>query len=101
MKKVNKQLLKNVMIFSLGVGVGVLAPVVGIFFSSNEYLESNYDENMEYYTDIYDEPRKQQQLMSCISIERETKPKKKWIASLVSCVLEVEDQVKNTVEGNK
>ena len=88
------------MIFSLGVGVGVLAPVVGIFFSSNEYLESNYDENMEYYTDIYDEPRKQQQLMSCISIERETKPKKKWVASLVSCVMEVEDQVKNTVEGN-
>ena len=100
MKKVNKQLLKNLMIFSLGVGVGVLAPVVGIFFSSNEYLESNYDENMEYYTDIYDEPRKQQQLMSCISIERETKPKKKWVASLVSCVMEVEDQVKNTVEGN-
>ena len=88
------------MIFSLGVGVGVLAPVVGIFFSSNEYLESNYDENMEYYTDIYDEPRKQQQLMSCISIERETKPKKKWVASLVSCVMEVEDQVKNPVEGN-
>ena len=100
MKKVNKQLLKNVMIFSLGVGVGVLAPVVGIFFSSNEYLESNYDENMEYYRDIYDEPSKQQQLTSCISIERETKPKKKWVASLVSCVLEVEDQVKNTVEEN-
>ena len=100
MKKVNKQLLKNLMIFSLGVGVGVLSPVVSIFFSSNEYLESNYDENMEYYTDIYDEPRKQQQLMSCISIERETKPKKKWVASLVSCVMEVEDQVKNTVEGN-
>ena len=100
MKKVNKQLLKNLMIFSLGVGVGVLAPVVGIFFSSNEYLESNYDENMEYYTDIYDEPRKQQQLMSCISIERETKPKKKWVATFVSCVLEVEDQVKNTVDEN-
>ena len=100
MKKVNKQLLKNVMIFSLGVGVGVLAPVVGIFFSSNEYLESNYDENMEYYRDIYDEPSKQQQLTSCISIERETKPKKKWVASLVSCVLEVEDQVKNTFDEN-
>ena len=100
MKKVNKQLLKNVMIFSLGVGVGVLAPVVGIFFSSNEYLESNYDENMEYYSDIYDEPNKQQQLMSCISIERETKPKKKWVASLGSCVLEVENQVKNTFEGD-
>ena len=88
------------MIFSLGVGVGVLAPVVGIFFASNVYLESNYDENMEYYRDIYDEPSKQQQLTSCISIERETKPKKKWVASLVSCVMEVEDQVKNTVEGN-
>ena len=88
------------MIFSLGVGVGVLAPVVGIFFSSNEYLESNYDENMEYYRDIYDEPSKQQQLTSCISIERETKPKKKWVASLVSCVLEVEDQVKNTFDEN-
>ena len=88
------------MIFSLGVGVGVLAPVVGIFFSSNEYLESNYDENMEYYSDIYDEPSKQQQLTSCISIERETKPKKKWVASLVSCVLEVEDQVKNTFDEN-
>ena len=100
MKKVNKQLLKNVIIFSLGVGVGVLAPVVGIFFSSNEYLESNYDENMEYYSDIYDEPSKQQQLTSCISIERETKPKKKWVASLVSCVLEVEDQVKNTFDEN-
>ena len=100
MKKVNKQLLKNVMIFSLGVGVGVLAPVVGIFFSSNEYLESNYDENMEYQSDIYDEPSKQQQLMSCISIERETKPKKKWVATFVSCVLEVEDQVKNTVDEN-
>ena len=100
MKKVNKQLLKNVIIFSLGVGVGVLAPVVGIFFSSNEYLESNYDENMEYYRDIYDEPSKQQQLTSCISIERETKPKKKWVASLVSCVLEVEDQVKNTFDEN-
>ena len=100
MKKVNKQLLKNLMIFSLGAGVGVLAPVVGIFFSSNEYLESNYDENMEYYSDIYDEPRKQQQLMSCISIERETKPKKKWVATFVSCVLEVEDQVKNTVDEN-
>jgi len=100
MKKVNKQLLKNLMIFSLGVGVGVLAPVVGIFFSSNEYLESNYDENMEYYRDIYDEPSKQQQLTSCISIERETKPKKKWVASLVSCVLEVEDQVKNTFDEN-
>ncbi len=48
----------------------------------------------------YDEPNKQQQLMSCISIERETKPKKKWVASLVSCVMEVEDQVKNTVEEN-
>tara|TARA_X000001036_G_scaffold291599_1_gene270923 strand:+ start:361 stop:663 length:303 start_codon:yes stop_codon:yes gene_type:complete len=100
MKKVNKQLLKNVMIFSLGVGVGVLAPVVGIFFVSNEYLELNYDEKMTFSSAIYDEPNKQQQLMSCISIERETKPKKKWVASLVSCVMEVEDQVKNTVEEN-
>ena len=88
------------MIFSLGVGVGVFAPAVGIFFASNEYLESNYDENMEFSGDIYDEPNKQQQLMSCISIERETKPKKKWVATFVSCVLEVEDQVKNTVDEN-
>ena len=100
MKKVNKQLLKNLMIFSLGVGVGVLAPVVGIFFVSNEYLELNYDEKMTFSSAIYDDPNKQQQLMSCISIERETKPKKKWVATFVSCVLEVEDQVKNTVEGN-
>ena len=58
MKKVNKQLLKNLMIFSLGAGVGVLAPVVGIFFSSNEYLESNYDENMEFSSDLINNLRK-------------------------------------------
>ena len=103
MKKVNKQLLKLVMILSLVAGVSLVGNVMTTYlFASNEkFIPSDFDETLvEYFPDVFDKPKQQKLFINCMLNERKTKPRKRWVFSLASCVLSVDEQVYEAFEAN-
>ena len=79
MKKVNKQLLKLVMILSLVAGVSLVGNVMTTYlFASNEkFIPSDFDETLvEYFPDVFENlNNKNSSLIACLMNEKQNQEK--------------------------